>query len=291
MRSFIVWVVSPQNYPHSAVFHDTAESIAQALFELGHDSKVVKSPEPTEQFIGHEVIVLGANVLPLDAEGNSPLPQDCIVFNLEQVSPGSEWMTQNYITILRQARAVWDYSEQNILALKNLGISAKYCGIGYNSTMEKVQQLPLNEKDIEVLFYGSMNARRQKIIDDLLFAGVKVKTTFGVYGKNLDKLIARSKIVLNMHFYDSKVFEIIRCAYAMANKCAIVSEDGPDKELQQPYLEGILFAPYDQLVASCIMMLRNESERTRIATNGHVIFKSRKQSEFLKALVGEHREV
>ena len=54
--------------------------------------------------------------------------------------------------------------------------------------------------------------------------GINVKALFGVYGRERDKLIARSKIVLNMHHYSSQIFEIVRVFYLLTNRKAVVAE-------------------------------------------------------------------
>ena len=48
-------------------------------------------------------------------------------------------------------------------------------------------------------------------------SGANVIPVFGLYGPPRDALIARSKIILNMHLYDAKVFEIVRVSYLLAN--------------------------------------------------------------------------
>ena len=44
----------------------------------------------------------------------------------------------------------------------------------------------MQNKDIDVLFYGSINPRRKYIIDKLIENKIKVKTLFGVYEKERD---------------------------------------------------------------------------------------------------------
>jgi len=280
MTDYTIWIVSPKDYPHSACFNEVAAALKSGLITLGHTATIVSSTNHPAKF---NTIILGANLL----KGYHGKGRADTIFNLEQISPGSPWITTEYINILGAVEHLWDYSQKNITALANLGISAKLCEIGYAKELENVEHKPYGEKDIDVLFYGSINDRRQEILDKLQKVGVRVTAAFGIYGVELDKLLARAKVVLNMHFYDSKVFEIVRCSYAMANNCAIVSETGSDSELQEPFLEGIAFAPYEQLVGTCVMMLNNEGERLRIAKNGYMLFKNRPQSVMLKRLVGE----
>ena len=88
-------------------------------------------------------------------------------------------------------------------------------------------------QDIDVLFYGSLNERRTAILIALKNAGLKVHTVFGVYGKQRDEVIARCKVVLNIHFYETRVFEFVRIAYLLANSKAGVSECSSENEMEQ----------------------------------------------------------
>ncbi|MHC4843687.1 MAG: hypothetical protein ACYTEE_07795, partial [Planctomycetota bacterium] len=86
--------------------------------------------------------------------------------------------------------------------------------------------------------------------------GLKVEALFGVYGVERDHYISRAKIVLNIHFYETKVFEIVRVSYLLANKKFVISEPGNDQELESPFRDGLVFLPYNGLVEECVKYLR-----------------------------------
>src|SRR5580658_4511667 len=65
--------------------------------------------------------------------------------------------------------------------------------LGYVPELRRIQASKV--QNIDVLFYGSLNERRSRILQALKDSGVKVHSAFGVYGKERDALIARSKIV------------------------------------------------------------------------------------------------
>ena len=44
-----------------------------------------------------------------------------------------------------------------------------------------------------------------------------LRTLFGDYGEVRDRWIARSRVVLNIHFYDIKVAEQVRLSYLLNN--------------------------------------------------------------------------
>ncbi len=274
---FCIYVASPERYIHSRAFDEHALSLHYAFHELGYVVPIVRYPWE----ISGTPIVLGANLLPHIT--GVDLPPDSILYNLEQILEGSPWLGAGYIDVLRRYQ-VWDYSPQNIDNLIELGIeNALLCRIGYVPEMSYITELPDDEQHVDVLFYGSENSRRSSILDQLKKKGVKVESFFGVYGMRRDRLIARAKIVINIHFYESKVMEIIRLSHLMANKKFIVSERGNDQIIERPFEAGIVFVDYDSLVERCLYYLQNPSERKSIAAMGFEIFSANKQADFLKA--------
>jgi hypothetical protein len=273
---FSIYIVSPSNYVHSHAFDEHALSLHYAFLYLGYQVPVVRYPWE----ISGTPIVLGANLLPHMT--GVRLPPDSILYNLEQIIEGSPWLGAGYIDVLRSYQ-VWDYSRQNIDALRELGIgNTRLCCIGYVPEMSYIRKLPDDAQDIDVLFYGSLNSRRLSILDQLKKKDLRVGSFFGVYGMRRDRLVARAKIVINIHFYESRVMEIIRLAHLMANKTFIVSERGNDLELEKPFDDGIVFADHDSLVDECLYYLDNPSERKSIAARGYEIFSAHKQTDFLK---------
>ena len=57
---------------------------------------------------------------------------------------------------------------------------------------------------MDLLFFGAMNPKRQSILDAVNKTGLDVRVLSGstsTFGEGLDKMLARTKIVLNLHFY------------------------------------------------------------------------------------------
>ena len=278
---FTVWIVSPTNYSHSHAFDEVAIALRDGLIELGHEVKIVISSFECRG----KTSVLGANLLAANLHNIGDIPKDMILYNLEQMTPGSPWITEEYISLMRGSSGrsieVWDYSRANIEELKKLRIEAKLCEIGLVCA-ESLSCIEDVEPEFDVLHYGSMTERRLQIISDLAKAGVRVHAAFGVYGAERDALIARSKIVLNIHFYESKVFEIVRCSYLMSNRKCVVSETGVGGD---EFDGGIYFSSYNDLVDSCVALLADDAKRGEIAQRGFEIFEARKQATFLKGVL------
>lgn len=272
---FAVSIVSPPNYPHSEAFREVGETLHYALLEMGHTSILTFQTDIS----GHQHIILGSNLLPFYPR---KLSSRSILYNLEQITPGSPWLQPAFLDILRQYR-VWDYSQSNIEQLAHLGItSVQYVPIGYVSQLTRICP---TEEDIDVLFYGSLNERRWHIIQSLKAHGVKTEAAFGVYGNERDQLIARSKIVLNIHFYETKVFEVVRVWYLLANQRFVVSERGCNPVEEATFSEGVVFADYNDLLKTCLDFLSRSEDRRRIAEAGFKLMSQRSETDYLKTVL------
>lgn len=160
----------------------------------------------------------------------------------------------------------------------------KKCSIGYVPQMTRLSLS--QEPDVDVLFYGSINERRQRILEGLKEKGLNVKILSGVYGQMRDDWIVRSKLVINIHYYSAQILELIRLSYLLANKVCIVSETGTNKSLEMAFQEGIAFADYDNLVETCVKLIKGDrSNREAIAQKGYNLFSSLSQSLELRELL------
>jgi hypothetical protein len=271
---FAVTVVSPPGYVHSAAFQEVAETIHYGLQALGHDSIMT-----TEGALpGRQHIVLGSNLLP---DYPLPLAEDAILYNLEQVDIDSSWFRPELIDIFRR-HVLWDYSKKNAAALDALGVRvARVVPIGYVDQLTRIQPAP--ERDIDVLFFGSVNPRRQAIFERMQQAGIRIGTAFGVYGPERDALIGRAKLLLNVHYYEAKVLEMVRISYLLANRCAVLSEPGADPAEVEALAEGVVFAGYEQLVDRASELIADPAERERVAQRGFAIMRARPAVEYLRA--------
>jgi hypothetical protein len=221
--------------------------------------------------------VVGANLLGRHPVG---LPGDAILYNLEQVEAGSPWFGDAQLELFRRFR-VWDYSARNASRLAALGVPAPVVvPIGYVPEMTRIVA---GSEDIDVLFYGSMNPRRNAIVRRLRADGLRVEAAFGVYGAARDALIARAKVVLNVHFYDAKVFEVVRVSYLLANRKAVVSERGADPHEEAPFAAAVRFVRYDELARACRELVASADERRRLGEAGLGVMRGRPEAEILAA--------
>jgi hypothetical protein len=267
---FAVATPDPAAWGHVRAFDEVAEAIHQGILELGH---------PCERIVGALAsgctnILFGAHHLP----EATTLPGDTILFNLEQIVPGSLWLTPAYLALLRRHR-VWDYSSRNVDALRAQSVAqASHVPIGHVRSLERIRRQP---EDIDVLFYGRLIPRRTDLLRRLEARGMRVMAINAAYGRERDASIARARIVLNVHVADEARLEAARCFYALINGCFVLSEDSVDAA-ESGLAGGMAFAAYDEIEARCGWYLERPDERAAIARAGQELMRSRPQAELLR---------
>ena len=319
-----VLVVTPGQYTHSQAFLDVAYAFSETLTDLGHYNQITTNPDYCED---GTTLIFGAHLIP---KFDGSIEGDYVIYQTEQLTASNSlFVDSKYIELLKKF-PVWDYSQSNIDYLKTLGINAQYVPIGYHRSManlktgrsvsiagggksgkQRVSVEPWSGtfpntdvtgrfvQDIDICFYGSINQRRQKIIDGLktitfpapdgeggMFDKPITVANFIGYGSFRDKVIARSKIVLNVHYYDSAIFEMFRCAHAFANRRLVVSEKGNDKCLEVPYYETKTFVEYEEIVETCRHFLANDVKRGEATRLQNDIFKQTRLFDSVKHAIG-----
>ncbi|WP_448192969.1 hypothetical protein [Azospirillum sp. sgz301742] len=231
-------------------------------------------------------ILLGAH-LPASLPGfRDRLDARCILYNLEQLDDtAAARLGEPYLTLLH-TQPVWDYSRRNIDWLRAHGAGAELHHVtpGYAPTLSRVA--PAAEQDIDVLFYGAANDRRRQVLDALRRAGLAVVHLDGVFGMERDSHIARAKIVLNLHFYATQIFEIVRVSYLMANRKPVVTEASAATEVDEGLRAGLAAVPYEALVERCVELVRDDSGQHALEERAFQIFALRDQASVLRGVLG-----
>lgn len=147
-----------------------------------------------------------------------------IVFNQEPLTATQrQFMHKGYFTWLKQADEIWDYDEQNIEVLKLIRPDVKLHILKPYKDWSKYSKI---EKDIDILFYGSTNEHRTKVLNELKKKYKVVHFKEGnSHWEDLDQYILRSKILLNIHYYyECAMQEQARMIRWIGAPCRIVSE-------------------------------------------------------------------
>ena len=267
--------IEPSDNPHTAAFADLTSAFDTALRSLGIAVHVRKNEVGLEGinllFGGH---LIGSQ------ESADRIPNNTVIVNLEQLRGFNIGARPIYTSLLRRL-AVWDYSPRNIEQIKTLmrNPNVSHFGIGYTPAMTR--RLTATQMT-DVLFYGSLNDRRAAILHGLRQAGLNVKHLFSIYGEERDAAIADAKIVLNMHYYEDSIHEIVRTSYLLANGKAVVSECGSDTEIDDDIRQALVAVPYKDIVENCVALIGDEPRRQAIEKKAFEIFAKRDQAAMLR---------
>jgi hypothetical protein len=157
-----------------------------------------------------------------------------------------------------------------------------------------INKKELKEKEYDILFYGSINDRRYKILEKL---STKYKVII-VNGngksdesnKQLMLLIENSKIVLNIYYYEYNfVFDYYRLAFLIANNAFIINEYPRDVDLsiQNDLIDfdkHIISVNYDNIIETVDKYMdiynNNEEEIIQIKENQLEWFKKNKMEDY-----------
>ena len=274
-HKYCIYVATPEGYAHRQTFDDIADALSGGFAALGGSAPIVRR---SGGLAGRTPIVLGAHLL-TEAEA-ATLPQDAVIYNFEQVDTASPWMTPAYTAILRRY-AVLDYSIPNTRSPKNAGIHhARHLPI--RSMPVPLAPRTLGDHDIDVLFYGSINERRGRIIERLRARGLKVVHLFGVYGAERDGLIDRAKVVINLHFYEAAIFEAARVSHLLARGCCVVSEGRPDDPDTADLVGSLVLCPYDAIVDECLALIKDDEKRRSLSQRARAAIEKRSQAAILR---------
>lgn len=155
------------------------------------------------------------------------LPKKYIVYNFEQFTTKKEWPS-TYIDFLKNALYVIDYSINNMFKFEEMKINTYYLpympfGLHRHPKLDDI------EKDIDVLFIGNMNRRRSRWLNSIQNKKYNVKFVNKTFMDESLDYFARSKIVVNIHYYDGDtILEVSRIIPALENNCIVISEKSND---------------------------------------------------------------
>lgn len=146
------------------------------------------------------------------------------------------------------------------------------------------------KKDIDVLFYGSLNERRHTVFNKLHsnWNVHLVDSHHGAKNDELCQLIQRSKVVINVMFYPFNItFDYYRNALLLSNRCIVVIETPIRANTEHEYWlkdldSNIINASYDNMADIVDQTLRKSSDEIEaILTKQYEWFKKTSLEDIL----------
>lgn len=192
-----------------------AELLRNQLRELGHSAELVDSIDANDDSIYIIYCAFCANAI----------PKNYIIYQTEV--RGSVWFSEGYKNTLKGALQIWDYDPKNAVDYKGIFVPPSATRL-YSAI----------DKDIDILFYGSMNDRRKRILHRI---GLNVVAVENLYGDAMGEYLFRAKTVINLHFSPTAPLEVFRCYEALSHGCYVISEPS-DRDSTHRNYNHILFA-------------------------------------------------
>lgn len=279
MKDFNICIISPEEYPHSFLFKEIADLLMYSLRSIGHNAIV--GFNHIDQ--GNKINII-LSIQQYDSNVLGEMPPSTIILNTEALESTADHYRETIMTCCQRGFEVWDYNDVNIEYMHNNGVNnVKRLYFGYQDELRKIT--PDRKRDIDVLFYGSLNERRQHVVNELINRGLNVKTLFGVYGDERDDWISRSKVVLDHNHYEYNIFNVVRVFYLLTNSVAVISEIHDKTRVEPRFREGVIGSSYENMVDTVMQVLQDEDllkRQRKIAFNS---ISQYPQSEIMRALV------
>jgi hypothetical protein len=267
MRRFNLLIVQPEDYVNYAPFLGAARAMCFALRRLGYDVRLAGN-----EFLRDATnLIFGAHHLAGDLAAD--LPADTIVYNTEQLRADGALVGALRPFVSRFE--TWEPDAGNVEAWRGLGLGGRVRHLPPGYVPESSTIDITTPTDIDVLFFGKVNPRRMVILDAIMRAGIRLHVADAIYLSDRDALVARAKIVLNVHAADDSSLEMARIAYALANRRALVTELGRAARLDPDLRDGVLAGANAELADMCRSLLGDETRRLALAERGFQAFSKR----------------
>jgi hypothetical protein len=229
----------------NAFFAELAEALVFELDRLGAPARIVVGEFP-EHRTGVVTVLLPPHEF-VALSGVRPslhLMRRCLLISAEQ--PSSGFFAEN-LDLAREAGAVLDINHRAVRAYREAGVAAEHLQLGYSAAWDRRDAVAA--RDIDILFVGRTTPRRERALASyaavlerfdchfVLSDDRSPNTGDGVNFAARDHklgLLARSKVLLNIHGEDEPYFEWLRVSEAMSSGCLVVSEHSSDVDPLRP---------------------------------------------------------
>jgi hypothetical protein len=92
--------------------------------------------------------------------------------------------------------------------------------------------------------------------------------------------------VLNHHYYEAQIFEIVRVFYLLTNSVAVVGEVNKTTSIDSIYQEGISASKYEDLISGCVELVNHDALRVQVQEKALVAISKYPQALFTQEVLG-----
>lgn len=274
--------------PHGNLFMtEIAQLVAAALGDLGVESELVADRLPEAESGVCNIVVAPHEFFPLhrgvSAAASAEAAAASVLVTTEQ--PGTAWYEVSH-EFARVARAVFDINELSVRAFELDGIDAHRLALGYHESWDR--RAHHRHRDHDLVFMGSLTKKREEVLarlgpvldarrSRLLVHDGAVPVTetsdYFLTGDAKHDLLARSKLLLNLHRSHVPYLEWHRLLGALANGCAVLTEPVDSYEPLEPWTHFFV-APTDAFGDYVQMLLAADELRAKVADAAYDLVRS-----------------
>ena len=186
--------------------------------------------------------------------------------------PGSiiyHWENNPLLKHLERSAAIWDFSSSNVARYPaRLRPKVLHVPCGHHPSMERRFPASTGER-FDIAWFGSLNDRRRKLLSALRSRGLSVVVLPVLFGSARDEILSRARLLLNVRYYESGVFPVLRSAHAAANLLPCLAEISP--EMPSWVLERVT---YERVTARAVELLRNPDALAKLAKDTLTAFRA-----------------
>ena len=260
MHNQIINLAIISNHPDSLAntFHDCLESMRRTLADLNFRVLITKNT-----FIEGAINILwgvGTHHSKDYASIDEYAKKYTTAFvNLEQLTSDSILVDDEYTAMISKFPLI-DYSPVNINLINSineekLNHRLEFPFIPYSTN----HNYDLSIRPYDFAFVGAINQRRLDLLSKLSDYGFKIKIISNKYKNELEQTLSDCKALLNIHYYESSIFEIARCLKPASMGIPILSEES-HMPTEIDWMEaGIKFITYTTDFSSYNDFLRIEN--------------------------------
>lgn len=197
-----------------------ANNLNENLKDLGYSSEIITDLTNDLECKSYVYIIIYIKYF---TELKNIPPRKYILYQMEQL--GSKMINEDYYSLAEGALKIFDFSESN---MKKLNFEQdKYL---YNPFPISKFNQNINTSEFDILFYGQFNNRRVKILSYLnkIF---NIRYYENIFDLERDNKIKKTKIVLNLHFYENACLETARINECLKFNKIVLSELPNDKDI------------------------------------------------------------
>lgn len=249
---------------HHPVFDETASAIADMIYiVVGESIDVEFNSSGCDDDL---YVIMGLHRTKLDEK----IPKNFIAIQTEQI--GSKWFTQTYIERLHLAKSIWDFSPKNVTYLMKKYSLSNTIYVPIRIPLATFTKNPWTvHEDIDILFFGAFHKRRQLFENKIRSSVRNKKIVFrynDLFGEERENLISRSKIVLNIHYWNNASLETHRIENLCSSGKCILSERSSDEYLDGIYSDSVEFFDIDnyvEMITKMKSLLGDDSKRMSLS--------------------------